>query len=184
MKNLSQNCESDSGGVTANVQNLLGIILMSKGKTKTALKESDECFEYYWEDISGFSIALVNVSIAAMKQNGPRASWGRMHLFGLGFPSSSLKSGEELKKGRSWCPGTEEHWFAQHDLLSLLSCRIQDYQARDSTTHKGLGPPRSTTSQENCRLAYSPILWRHFLNGCSLLSMTVACVKLTQKKKT
>jgi hypothetical protein len=35
------------------------------------------------------------------------------------------------------------YWFAYHSLLSLLSYRTQDLQARDGTTHNGLGLPSS-----------------------------------------
>jgi hypothetical protein len=33
------------------------------------------------------------------------------------------------------------YWIASPGLLSLLSYRTLDYQARDDTTHNGLGPP-------------------------------------------
>jgi hypothetical protein len=32
------------------------------------------------------------------------------------------------------------YWLASHGLLSLLSYRTQDYQPRDSPTHKGPSP--------------------------------------------
>ena len=41
------------------------------------------------------------------------------------------------------------YWLAPHGLLSFLSYRTQDYQPRDGITHRGLGPPLSTTNQEN-----------------------------------
>ena len=37
--------------------------------------------------------------------------------------------------------GAAAYWLAQ-----LLSCRTQGHQARDGTTHNGLGPPRPITN--------------------------------------
>jgi hypothetical protein len=39
---------------------------------------------------------------------------------------------------RTWRDVT--YWLASPDLLSLLSYRLQDYQPRDGTTHKGTYP--------------------------------------------
>ena len=38
------------------------------------------------------------------------------------------------------------YWLAFLGLLSLLSYRTQDYQARDGNTHSGLGPPSLITN--------------------------------------
>jgi hypothetical protein len=38
------------------------------------------------------------------------------------------------------------YWLASPGLLSLLSYRTQDHQARDGTTHNGLGPPHLITN--------------------------------------
>jgi hypothetical protein len=40
------------------------------------------------------------------------------------------------------------YWLAPHGLLRLLSYRTQNHQPRGGTTHKGLGPPPSTTNEE------------------------------------
>ena len=43
--------------------------------------------------------------------------------------------------------------------------------ARDGTTHNRLGPPHQSLIKKMLyRLAYSPIIWRHFLNRGFLLS--------------
>ena len=42
------------------------------------------------------------------------------------------------------------HWLAPHGLLSLLSYRTQDHQARDGTTHNGLGPPHQSLIKIPC----------------------------------
>jgi hypothetical protein len=70
---------------------------------------------------------------------------GRKGFIQLTLPhccSSPRKSGLELKQGRKqelmqrpWRDVT--YWLASPGLLSLLSYRTQDYQARDGTTHKG-----------------------------------------------
>ena len=56
-----------------------------------------------------------------------------------------------------------------HGLLSLLSFRTQDLQPRDGTSHHALSH-QSLIRKILYRLACSPILWRHFLSGGSLLS--------------
>ncbi len=38
------------------------------------------------------------------------------------------------------------YWLASPGLLSLLSYRTWDYQHRDATTYKGLGPPSLITN--------------------------------------
>jgi len=72
----------------------------------------------------------------------------RKGLFRLHFHIAvhhQWKSGLELKQvrkqeliQRTWRNGP--YWLATPDLLSLLSYRIQDYQSRDGSTHKGLSP--------------------------------------------
>jgi hypothetical protein len=61
------------------------------------------------------------------------------------------KSGPELTQGRNLGAGAEAwrgaaYWLASPGLLSLFSYSIQDYQPRDGTTHKGLGPPPLITN--------------------------------------
>lgn len=41
------------------------------------------------------------------------------------------------------------YWLAYHDLLNLLSYRIQDHVPRDSTTQNGPGPPNSISNEED-----------------------------------
>ena len=61
------------------------------------------------------------------------------------YTSIPRKSGLELKQVRKqelmqrpWRDVT--YWLASPGLLSLLSYRIQDYQPRDGSTHKGPFP--------------------------------------------
>jgi hypothetical protein len=56
-------------------------------------------------------------------------------------------------------------WLASPGLLSLLFYRIQDYQPRDGTTHKGPSPASSLIE----KMPYSWISWRHFLKEGSFL---------------
>jgi hypothetical protein len=60
------------------------------------------------------------------------------------------------------------YWLASPDLLSLLSYRTQDYQARDGTTHHGLAGPSHPQSLIE-KMPYSWISWRPFLKGGSFL---------------
>lgn len=63
------------------------------------------------------------------------------------------------------------YWFVPLGLFSLFSYRTQDHQPRCGPTHNRLGlPPQSLIKKMPYRLAYNPILWRHFLNCGSLLS--------------
>jgi hypothetical protein len=57
-------------------------------------------------------------------------------------------------------------WLVPHDLLSLVSYRIQNHQLRDGTTHNGLDPPTLITDYENLLQTYlhSPVLLRYFLS--------------------
>ena len=63
------------------------------------------------------------------------------------------------------------YWLAPHGLLSLLSCRTQDHST-------GMAPPTmgwalahpSQIKKMPYRLAYSLILWRHFLNSSQMTS--------------
>ena len=67
----------------------------------------------------------------------------------------------------TWRPWrTAAYWFSLYGLLNL-SYRTQDQQPRVGTTHNGLDPLHQPLIKEN---PYSQILWRHFLNGGSLLS--------------
>jgi hypothetical protein len=71
------------------------------------------------------------------------------------------------------------YWLAFPGLLSLLSCRTQDYPPKDGTTRKGLGPPSLITNWEN---ALQLDLMKPFPQGQVLsLFLTLACVKLTHK---
>jgi hypothetical protein len=38
------------------------------------------------------------------------------------------------------------YWLVSRGFLSLLSCRTQDHQAKDATTHNGQGPPHLITN--------------------------------------
>jgi hypothetical protein len=63
------------------------------------------------------------------------------------------------------------YWLLRHGLLNLLSSKTQDYQPRNGTTHKGLGPPQQSLIKKTPhRHIYIQILWRYFLNGASLHS--------------
>jgi hypothetical protein len=54
------------------------------------------------------------------------------------------------------------YWLASPGLLSLLSYRIQDFQPRDGTTHKGPSPWSLIE-----KMPHSWISWRHFTNWSS-----------------
>lgn len=66
---------------------------------------------------------------------------------------------ERVSSGRSWCRDCGGALLS--GLLGLLSYRTKDHQPRDSTTHKGLGPPPWSLIKKR---VYSWILWGHFLN--------------------
>ena len=76
-------------------------------------------------------------------------------------------------KQRSWRKTV--YWLASHSFLNLLSYRTKDHQPNGHFTHKELGPHPSITKKMFCRLAYNPILWKHFF-----LSMfpPLRCLKL------
>jgi hypothetical protein len=94
-------------------------------------------------------------------------------------PSSSLKevrgtrtgTGRQELKQRLW--RSTAHWLASRSSLSIL---IQAWVTclRSGRSHRGLGPPISTSNQENTphvlfhRHARRPIWWRHFLSWGSL----------------
>jgi hypothetical protein len=57
-------------------------------------------------------------------------------------------------------------------LLRQLSYRTQDHQPRKAATHNGLVLPyRSLIKKMFYKLAYNPIVWRHFLNQCSQVAI-------------
>jgi hypothetical protein len=67
--------------------------------------------------------------------------------------------------------------LAFHGLFSLLSCRTQDHQPRDGTTHNVPDPPPTITNKENTlqldlREAFSP-------TKISSSLMALTCVRLT-----
>jgi hypothetical protein len=103
---------------------------------------------------------LVRVSIPA-QTSWPRRGWGGKGLFSLHFHTAVHHqgiSGLELKQVRKqeliqrpWRDVL--YWLASPGLLSLLSCRTQDYQPRDGTTHKGPSP--LITNWEKCLTAGS-----------------------------
>lgn len=55
-------------------------------------------------------------------------------------------------------------------LFSLLSYQTQDLQPRNDSNHNGLPLPSSIPKKTSCMLAWSLILWRHFLNWVSFLT--------------
>jgi hypothetical protein len=105
-------------------------------------------------DLGDFIVVLVMVSIPAQNIMTEDASWGGKGLFSLQFHVAvhhQKKSGLEIKQVRKhgliqrpWRNVT--HWLASPDLLSLLSCRTKDYQARDGTTHNAPPPPAPITN--------------------------------------
>lgn len=64
---------------------------------------------------------------------------------------------------RSW--RSEALWLASHGLLSLFAYRTQGHQTKGGATTY-----QTAIKQMFCRLAYSLLLWRHFLNGGFLIS--------------
>jgi hypothetical protein len=78
------------------------------------------------------------------KHHDQEASWREKGLFSLYFPhcvhhqrqSWRTQAGQEA--GADAKPRRDvSYWLASPGLLSLLSYRTQDYQARDGTTHHG-----------------------------------------------
>lgn len=88
-----------------------------------------------------------------------QSNLGRKRVIQLPFlhHSSSL---EEIRTGtqagqrpggRGWCRNFGVScllacWLVQHGLLRVLSCRTQNHQPRDSTTHNRLGPSLSISN--------------------------------------
>lgn len=84
---------------------------------------------------------------------------------------SSKEQRQKLKQGRNLGVGVGDgqdalvwrsrrggaHPFGPHDLLSLLSLKIQDNLRRGGTAHNGLVPP-----MDIYRLSYRPVLWWQF----------------------
>ena len=83
-----------------------------------------------FRDIYAYTV-LVRVTIAMMKPHDKRKVWRKgLILLTLLYHSPSLKV----------VRGFLTYYLASHDLLSLLSYRIQVHLSRDGTTHNGLGP--------------------------------------------
>jgi hypothetical protein len=69
-----------------------------------------------------------------------------------------------------------------HGLLSLLSYRTQDYQPLGDTIIMIWGlPHQSLIKKIPYRLAYSPILWRHFINSGHHLSQDFSLCQVAIK---
>ena len=77
------------------------------------------------------------------------------------------------------------YWLAPHGLLSLLFYSTQDYQPMGGTTQRGLGSAhQSLIKKMPYKHAYSQVLWRHFLNGGSLLSVNSSLCQVDRKLAT
>ena len=95
-----------------------------------------------------YTVCLSRGFYSYTKHHDQKASWRGKGLFSLHFHISvyhQRRSGLELKQVRKqelmqrpWRDVT--YWLSSPVLLSLLSYRIQDYQPRDGTTHKGPSP--------------------------------------------
>lgn len=119
------------------------------------------------------------MSLLPWRNTMSNAAWGGKGVFVLHFPSmvhqwskweAEPKQGKNLEEEllqRS--QRSAAYGFALYGLLSQLSYRIQVHQPSDLTNHNGLSPPLSITLEKMpCRLAYSLLLRRNFLN-CGFL---------------
>lgn len=105
----------------------------------------------------------VLVTIAMMKPHDEKDSFcSQFHI----TVYHQKQWGQKLMRGRADAEAVEgaPHYLALHGLTSLRYRGSQDHQPRDGPTHQSL------IKKMSHRLAYSPILWRHFLSGGSLLS--------------
>lgn len=132
----------------------------------TVLRLEPGSSERVMSHLSGPSSCCFRISVAVMKHYG-QSNLGRKRV--IGFCSVSLhyrkKSGQKLKQGRNL---EQEHaeaiegaayWIDPHNLLSLLSYRIQDHQPAVGWTL----PHQSLIKIMPYRLGHSPVLCRHFL---------------------
>jgi hypothetical protein len=86
------------------------------------------------------ALALVRVSIAAMKHHDWKSKLGGKGFFSVYFHNTVIKRSQDRKSTRAgtwrqeltqWPLRGAAYWLALHGLLSLLSFRIHDHQPRD-----------------------------------------------------
>jgi hypothetical protein len=108
--------------------------------------------DHYW----GYALIVyrcLRITIAVMNTR-TKSKLGRKEFFWLTLLYHSVhqqsQSGQELKHKRNLEAGADAeamegaaYWLVPHDLLSLLSYRLQDHKTNDGTTHNDLGPPTS-----------------------------------------
>ena len=99
------------------------------------------------------STVLVRVSVATVKHYDQKASLGGKSLFSLYFHITvhhPRKSGLELKQSKNRRQElTQRLWrVLLTGLLSPLTYKTEDHQAKDGATHNGLDPLQSITNQE------------------------------------
>lgn len=68
-------------------------------------------------------------------------------------------------------------------LINLLFYRTQNQWPRQSITHDELGTPPPIIKEHVYRLAYSLILWYHFLNQCFLISNALSLCQVDIAKQ-
>lgn len=124
-------------------------------------------------------LVLVRISIATMRHlHDQRASWRGKGLFDVCFRVTihhQRRSGQKLKT-ETWRQKLMQkpwigfaYWLPHFSLPAQLSYRIQTTNPRTAHSQKAETSSINHIFLRKC-LAYSPILWSHFLNWGSLLS--------------
>lgn len=121
---------------------------------------------------------------SCIKHHSQEACWGGKGLFNFHFQIAihhQRKSGQGFIQGRNLEVGADSKTMGAGclltcfpGLLSLLYCRTQDYQPKDSTTHNRPSQPWSPIE----KVPYNWISWRHFFKWGSFLYFTRATVWL------
>lgn len=117
-------------------------------------------------DLSEVSVPVVKTTI--------KSSEGKVHFFLL----------EAITQGRSCSRNYGKSIsgrLARDDLFSFLSYTTQDCLPRVGITTLSWA---LITKKMKHRLAYQPVLQKHFLNCVSLFQIILVCVKLTNTQKT
>ena len=132
---------------------------------------------------SGQSTVSARVSPAGMKYQDPSISSRRKVFTWLTLPVPlHSKSLQELKQAGSWRQELWQRpwrpaawWIASCGLLSFFSPTSYNQLPRDDSAHMAwVLPHQSPVKKMSHRLAYRPVLWKHFSYSGSL-----SCVKMT-----
>ena len=135
----------------------------------TNLGGSSQYLVVAYNSLSRTESVLVRASIAVMKHYD-QSNLGRKGFVWLTLPHhcSSLKEVRTGTQGRNKEAGADAEAMERGCLLACTACfsiepRITSPGVAPSTMAWAL-PHQSLTKSVPYRLAYSPILWRHFLN--------------------